>query len=68
MSASFVCLFIGRYLCDPVQLKQIAKRDQQQVYDLRVKDTLEKVSILSIFICMSLIFHSYPPSHPHFMA
>lgn len=36
----------GRYICDPEQLKHIAKRDQQQVYDLRVKDTLEKAPFL----------------------
>jgi hypothetical protein len=34
-------LLSGRYICDPAQLKNIAKRDQQQVYDLRYKNTLE---------------------------
>ena len=36
-----VDLLSGRYICDPAQLKNIAKRDQQQVYDLRYKNTLE---------------------------
>ena len=38
----------GRYLCDAEQLKQIAKRDQQQVYDLRVRETLEKAPFLGV--------------------
>jgi hypothetical protein len=36
----------GRYICDPLQLQQIAKRDLQQVYDLRYKTTLEKAPFL----------------------
>ena len=39
-------MFIGRYICDPTQLKNIAKRDQQQVYDLRYKTTLETAPYL----------------------
>ena len=39
-------LLSGRYICDPTQLKNIAKRDQQQVYDLRYKSTLETAPYL----------------------
>ena len=34
----------GRYLGDREQVKKIAERDQQQVYDLSIKQTLETVS------------------------
>lgn len=33
----------GRYIIDKKQLEAIAKRDQQQVYDLRIKQNLETV-------------------------
>jgi len=36
----------GRYIGNPEQLKMIAERDQKQVYDLQVKETLEKTVIL----------------------
>jgi hypothetical protein len=39
-------LLSGRYICDSTQLKNIAKRDQQQVYDLRYKNTLETAPYL----------------------
>lgn len=46
----------GRYLFDKKQLERIAERDHQQVYDLRVKATLETVRD------RDLLLHSSHPS------
>jgi 2,3-bisphosphoglycerate-dependent phosphoglycerate mutase len=37
-------LMSGRYLCTPEELKQLATRDQKQVYDLQCQQNLELVS------------------------
>ena len=58
----------GRYICDPTQLKNIAKRDQQQVYDLRIKNTLETAPYLGINpitpACEKLLKNNPIPSKP----
>lgn len=43
-----VDIISGRYICDPKQLKSIAKKDQQQVYDLRYKQSLETAPYLGV--------------------